>query len=147
MEETISTDQEFNLWILLAETRHTMFKVRKKELAFSGILPRQAHVLRIIHEFGDKVTLKEISKHISREVHSISEQTSRMEKKGLLKKNRELPGTTFTRFEITEKGLEALDLVIKRASIHTIISVLSEEERQQLRLCLEKLLSKAKEIS
>jgi len=44
---------------------------------------------------------------------------------------------------ITEKGQQAYDKSTRRKSIRKIMSSLSEEERQQLRSCLEKLRNKA----
>jgi len=47
------------------------------------------------------------------------------------------------RVSITEKGQQAYDKSTRRKPIYKIISSLSEEERQQLRSCLEKLRNKA----
>jgi DNA-binding MarR family transcriptional regulator len=47
------------------------------------------------------------------------------------------------RVSITEKGQQAYHKSTRRKSIHRIISSLSEEERQKLRSCLEKLQNKA----
>ncbi len=146
MGEQISLDSAWDLFTLLGNTRHAMVAARQKELAPYHITPRQALILLIIHDLGNKATLTEISKQVYREVHTISVQISRMAEKGLLKKKRETPGTTLTSFEITEMGLRTYDFVAKRESTLAIMSVLSGKERKQLRLYLDKLLSKSQEL-
>jgi DNA-binding MarR family transcriptional regulator len=67
---------------------------------------------------------------------------ARMEKKGLVKKIREVPGSTLLKFELTEKGLTALKndkMKVEKA----IMSILSEEEYQQLMPILKKILNEA----
>jgi DNA-binding MarR family transcriptional regulator len=146
MQEFMPSEEDLDLWLLLANTRHAMLRARQKELALYDISVRQAYVLRVIHDLGDKATLRDVSKHVFRAVNSISTQITGMEKKGLLKKIRDIPGTNKLRFEITDKGLRVYELITKRASIYAIMSVLSEEERQELRFYLDRLLSKSQEM-
>jgi DNA-binding MarR family transcriptional regulator len=65
-----------------------------------------------------------------------------MEKKGLVKKIREVPGSTLLRFELTKTGINSLknDKMIVEKSI---MSILSEEEYRQLIPILKKILSEA----
>ena len=100
----------------------------------------------MIHHLGEKATVREIARNLSRESNSISEQISRMEKKGLLKKIRDVPGTIITKSELTESGFKALDFARKRESLNDIMSVLSDDELKQFELCLHKILSKAREM-
>ena len=99
--------------------------------------------LLIIRAIGDKVTPAEISRWLLREPHSVSEIISRMEKQGLLKKVRDLYRKNLVRIELTEKGSEAYNQAIKRDSIHTIMSALSDEERRQFSTMLEKIRDRA----
>ena len=147
MKEIESIEKDMYLWTLVARVRHQMLRARQKELAPYNITPRQAHVLRVIHDLGNRATLKDVSTYVFREIHSISAQTSRMEKKGFIKKIRDKPGTTTTRFELTEKGLEVYKSSMKRDSIRIIMSALSEEEREGLSLYLDKILAKSLELS
>ena len=68
-----------------------------------------------------------------------------MEKQGLVRKVKDLDRKNLVRVVLTEKGREAYYHSTKRESIHQIMSFLSEEERQQLRHCLQTLRDKARE--
>ncbi len=138
--ETLSiADQDYNLWVLLARTREAMFKARRKELDRYNIPPRQAAVLFVIEAIGDKAIPAEISRWLARESHSVSELLGRMEKQGLVQRIKDLDRKNLVRVVLTEKGRKAYYQVMKRESIHKIMSVLSEEQRQQLRSCLQTL--------
>ena len=143
MNRRSSDDQDYNLWVLLAQARHAMFKVRQKELDQYNLRPRRAAVLFVVQAIGGHATPAEISRWLFREPHSISVLLSAMEKEGLVKKTKDLDKKNLIRVELTEKGLEAYEKSNQRGSIHEIISCLSEEEHQQLRAILQKLLDKA----
>ena len=68
-----------------------------------------------------------------------------MEKKGLVRKVRDLDRKNLVRVSMTEKAQEIHSQSANSKSIHNIMSVLSEDERKQLRTYLEKLWEKAKE--
>lgn len=136
-------DEDFLLWELIFHTRDAIFKARQKELAEYNILTRQSAVLSIVQAIGQESTPAEISRRLLRESQTVSELLSRMEKQGLVKRVRDLRRKNQLRVMLTEKGLEVYNQSIKRESIHKIISVLSEEERQQLKSCLQKILVKA----
>ncbi|MFC2067115.1 MarR family winged helix-turn-helix transcriptional regulator [Chloroflexota bacterium] len=138
----LSDDQDYNLWALLAQTRHAAFKARQKELDRYNIRPRRAAILYIIQAIGDEATPAEISRWSFREPHSTSVLLGAMEKEGLIKKSKNLHRKNQIRVELTEKGREAYNQTLNRESIHEIMSCLSEEEHQQLRVYLEKLLDK-----
>lgn len=140
-------NQDETLWISLAQAREAMLKARRKDLSrFSMSTPRQAIVLRIIHHLGNKATLKEISQHAYREIPSIYLLTNRLEEKGLLRKIRDIPGTTAVRYEITGEGLKVLDQVLESDSIHRIMSALTEGEKQELGSILQKLIKASMEV-
>jgi len=132
-------DQDYELWVLLAQVREVMFKARQKELQRYNLSPRQSAVLFIIHAIGDKVTPAEISRWLLRESQSVSEILSRMEKQGLLRKVKNLDRKNLVGVELTEKGIEAYNQSLRRESIHRIVSYLSDEERRQLYAILNTL--------
>ena len=136
-------DKDYELWMLLAQAREAMYKARQHELRRYNLSPRQGAVLLIIRAIGDKATPAEISRWLLRESHSVSEIISRMEKQGLLKKVRDLDRKNLVRIELTEKGSEAYNQAIKRDSIHTIMSALSDEERRQFSSTLKTIRDRA----
>jgi DNA-binding MarR family transcriptional regulator len=104
--------------------------VRQKEFVPYGITPPQGFILFILANIHHKVTLAELAKHSKREINSISLQMSIMEKDGLVKKTRVRPKSTLLNFELTEKGLDIYEKISKMEADLTIMSILSEEERQ-----------------
>lgn len=142
-----STDQDYNLWVLLAQARSAMFRARQQELRQYGITPRQAAVLFIVQAIGHKATPAEISRWLFREAHSVSDLLNRMEKQGLLRKVKDLDRKNMIRIELTDKGREMLDNAMQRESIHRIMSSVSNQEREQLRSILQKIRDESTQVS
>ena len=143
MNKTILTDKDFELWVLIHQTRDAIFKLRENELRQHGITTMEAGVLFLIHLIGYKTTPAEISRWIFREPHTVSVLLNRMEKKGLIKKTKNLDRRNLVRISLTEKGKQAYNNTLKRESIRNTIATLSEEERQQLYSYMQKLRDKA----
>lgn len=145
MEDILFRDQLYELWTLLAQTRDAMSRARQQELRRYNISNMQAATLFYIQALGKQATPAKISAWILRKRHTISELLSRMEKSGLVRKIKDLPKKNQIRFVLTEKGRQKYYQSSKRESIYRILSCVSEEERQQLRSCLQKLLQKSLE--
>ncbi len=145
MNNSLSPDQDYKLWWLLEQARHTVFKARQKELNEHTLSAMQAVTLFTIKAIGHRATPAEISRWLNRESHSVSGLLSRMKKDGLVTKVKDLDRKNMVRVELTEKGQHAYKLSTQREVIHRIMSVLSEEERQQLWSSLQKIRDKALE--
>jgi DNA-binding MarR family transcriptional regulator len=143
MKNISPVDEDYNLWVLLHQTTDVVLRARQKELDQFGISVIEVGVLVVTQAIGKEATPSEISRWIFREPHTVSALLNRMEKRGLLTKTQDLDRKNLVRVSITEKGRQAYDKSTRRKSISKIISSLSEEERQQLRSCLEKLRNKA----
>ena len=142
MLERTRTSEGFKLWWLLFRARESMARARRKELEPAGISNREAAILWLIDVLGPKATIGRISYLAFREHHSISAHISRMEKDGLVRKVKSSDGRSI-QVLMTEKGVDAHTYALKRISVHDIMSVLSEEEKQQLFSILHKLRDKA----
>jgi len=129
--------------VLLHQTTDAVLRARQKELDQFDISVIEVGVLVVTQAIGEKATPSEISRRIFREPHTVSALLNRMEKRGLVRKTQDLDRKNLVRVSITEKGHQAYDNSTGRKSIRRIISSLSEEERRQLRACLEKLQNKA----
>jgi DNA-binding MarR family transcriptional regulator len=127
---------------LIGKTRQLLFRARKKELDVYSITPRQAHVLTCIYELGEKADLSALAERTERNINTLSINMTKMEQAGLVKKIRDTPKSTKLRFELTERGFNIYQNVRKVKSAKTIMSALSEEERQQLIALLEKIINK-----
>jgi len=123
-----------------------MAKAREKELNKYGVTPSHSAVLYAINSIGSSVTISKLSKWLLREPHSISAILNRMEKAGLIKVSKgkgSIGARSIVRITITNKGKQVYGKVIQRESTHQILSVLSEEERLQLKSLLLKLRDRA----
>lgn len=139
MPNNSSEDRDYNLWVLLHQTRDATYNAREKELRQYGISLMEAAVLFIIQAIGDEATPAEISRWLFRKQHSVTALLVRMEKRGLVKKTRDLARKNMVRVTITEKGTQAYSNSANRDSIHKIMSTLSEEEHGQLSASLLKV--------
>jgi len=147
MPELTSKDSVSYSRHLLVEARHLLLKVRQKELKPYHISPQQSNILDFIYRGDRKATLSEIAKYTGRGINTVSQQLIRMEKDGLVKKEREVPKSTLLSFELTEKGSTIYKNISTMESINTIMLVLNEEERQRFISMLKKIIDKAKQVN
>ena len=147
MHSPSSNDRDYNLATLIRQTRDAIIKARERELKRTGISSIQAALLFTLKEIGDEATPAEISRRLLREPHSVSTLLNRMEKRGLIKKIKDLPRKNMVRVSITEKGQAVYRRTTERAGMHEIMSVLSEKDKRELRLLLEKLRNKALKLA
>lgn len=136
-------DGDYNLVSLIRQTRDAVIKARERELAHIGISSIQASLLFTLKEIGNKATPAEISRRLVREPHTVSALLTRMEKKGLIRKIKDLPRKNMIRVTMTQKGKTVYNHSTKRVSMHEIMSTLSEDGKKVLHLLLEKLRDKA----
>ena len=142
MKNWPSEDKYYNLWWEIDLMWHAMYKARKKDLSKYGygFTPTVSAVLHIISTTGSKATISEISRWESREPHSTSELITRMERSGLVRRDKCSKGSKKIRIVMTEKGREAYNKSKKRTSIQRIIaSSLSDEECQKMKIMVEKI--------
>ena len=141
MHTVSSEDKLFNLWLLLLKTRRVLYRAREKELIPFDITPEQAEILYLNRAKKENVSQTEIARLMAREPHTISGIIHRMERKGLVKKVKDLKSKNAKKIDITKKGSQVLSRVDARVTINNVMSALTEEECSQLWSLLEKLLS------
>jgi len=146
IEKASSQNSSFYSRYLICEAKHFMLKARKKELSQYHITPEQIQIIGIIYTLH-KTTLAELSRLTNRTINTLSSQMSKMEKNGLVKKTRETPQSTLLSIELTEKGFSVYNCGYKGNVTEEIMSVLSEEERQQLISMLKNVVDKAKKYN
>lgn len=145
MEYVITDDLDFNTWLTIQRSSHAVLKIRERELDKLNISATNAAVLLLVESAANTITTAEISQQLLRDPHSISELLTRMEKNGLVSKNKDLPRKNMKRIAMTEKGYEVLHQSSERESIHQAMSVFSDEEKRQLISYLNRLLKKVVE--
>jgi DNA-binding MarR family transcriptional regulator len=134
MKTRSSCSKEFAAWVLLRQACDAICIARDAELRNYGISTVEAGCLLII-----KVTPAEIARYLFRRPHSVSGLINRMERKGLVTKNKDLPRKNQIRVSITDKGEKAYSQSTKRRSIARIFSTLNGEEIKQFTLYLKRL--------
>jgi DNA-binding MarR family transcriptional regulator len=138
----MATDAEFTLWRILDHARFMIARSREKELSKCGLTPEQSFVLDILMESNGSTTINELVAITQRQHHSISTLIDRMNKQGLILKQKGADDKRQYEVGITLKGRD-LAQRMSRASINTIFSSLSDEERNDLRSSLRKLMKGA----
>ncbi len=136
-------DREYDLWILLSRVYHMVAKLRNMEMNKQGILPVQAYMLFIIQAMGNATTPAELSRFVYQQRNSVSDILKRMEKQGLITKQKASKGNGRILVKMTEKGKKILQLSKQREHLHNVMSVLNEEKRGLLESLLESLRDRA----
>ena len=143
METNAVTDRHYEIWVLLHQACDTMKRARDNELREFGISRMQAAILFIVKAIKEPATPAEISRWLFREPHTVSGLLDRMEKQGLVRKVKDLERKNLIRVVVTEKGEEAYQRSRELDGICKILSSLSPEQHDNLRLYLETLRNKA----
>ncbi len=143
LKKTLSIDKDFNLLVLTHEIAHMVYRSRQRELIQYGISAIESFTMQAILFLGGKATPAEISRNLLREHNTVSALLNRMERKGLIKKSRNPDKKNVWIVVLTKKGQDIYVQSAKSASIKTVMSVLSEDERQQFRSCLWKIWDEA----
>jgi DNA-binding MarR family transcriptional regulator len=143
MKYYFPSDPDYSLWYSIRRTHEAIHKLRKLELSPYRLSTIETGVLLVVHEAKNKITPAEISRQLLKDHHSISQLLGRMEKRGLIRNIKGYRRKNMIRVSLTRKGHEAFINSTKGKNINKIMAVLSESERKQLELYLEKLREKA----
>lgn len=133
-------DRDYALWLLLTRTHYRIKQARTVEVRLFNLTPEQCGALFYIHSKGGDATQSQISSWMLRKPQTISANIEGMVKKGLIKKKRDLKRRNVIHLSLTTKGQEAYEVSMERKSIKKIVSVLTEEKRNNLIEALSELL-------
>ena len=136
MENDVTIDQDYQLWVLLHQVCVATTRAREKELREVGISRMQATVLFWLKASNKSVTPAELSRLLFREPHTIFGLLNRMEQQGFVKKIKDMERKNLVRVVLTEKGEELWQKSKDMTAMHTIMDSLSLEQREMLRLYL-----------
>jgi len=136
-------DKYYNLWILLGRAKDAIHRVREIELKQYNVSLEQTIILDVISDLANRATPTEIGSNAFRKTNTISVIAKRMEKRGLLKRQRSKKGKNSIILSFTEKGEQVYQQTRKREVIWNIFSKLSAEQIDQLHSILSILLSEA----
>lgn len=108
-----------------------------------GVTSMEAALLLVVNGLGESATPAEISRWMMRKRPTVSGLLDRMERNGLVIREGYDHNKKLKKVVMTKKGQEALDQIVKKDSLRTIISSITDEEYAQLWSLLEKLKDKA----
>ena len=144
IETGIASDRDFELWALLNQACDAIGKARDDELRQFGITRMQAAILFTLKAVKVPATPAEIARWLFREPNTVFVLLKQMERKGLVRRVKDLERKNMVRVVLTEKGLQASRrAMLRNQSLCDIFSILSEEEHANLRAYLWKLRDKA----
>ena len=81
-ENGLYPDEYFSLFVLLAQTKDAVLRARQREYEAYGISNERRALLWVIQSYGGEATPSQIARRFFRELQSITEMLSRMEKAG-----------------------------------------------------------------
>ena len=141
MKDNLSPDPEnIDLWVLLTQAQHAVLRVREKDLKAAGLTDAQAGFLHVIRNENVPPIQANVAKFVFREPHTVFATMKTLEKRGLIKRHKDMARKNWVRIEITEKGEAAYQRSRQNVDVVTeIMDCLSEKEKGQLRKNLSKV--------
>jgi DNA-binding MarR family transcriptional regulator len=140
-----ASNPSISLNALLDSTRDSIQKAIKMELAQYNMSQSQVKTLHMISNSEELLTLNQIAELSIRELNSVTTLINRMGKKGLVEKVKK-PGDPRTYVALTEKGRDIYENTVTERSIMLIFDALDEKEKEELRVLLSKLQTKARNL-
>jgi len=137
-------NEYFLLWTLVAQCKDAVLRARERDYARFGISNERRAILFTIYDCGGQSTPTKIAQRLFREVHSVSEMLVRMEKDGLVTRQK-VAGQSKVDVKLTPKGLDVFEQSLHSETDKKIFSVLDEEERKTLASMLLKVRNRALE--
>ena len=134
------SDEYFALWVMIAQTKDGLLRARQRDYARFNISNERRAVLWSIRNNGGKATPVEIALQLFRELHSVSEMLVRMEKEGLITREK-ASGKSRIVAKLTPKGHEIFDQSLHNETDNRIFSVLTKKQRERLLSYLWKIRS------
>jgi DNA-binding MarR family transcriptional regulator len=125
------SDEYFALWVMIAQTKDGLLRARTRDYARFGISNERRAVLWCIQNNGGKATPVEIARQLFRELHSVSEMLVRMEKEGLITREK-ATGKSKIIAKLTPRGLEVFHQSLHNETDRRIFSVLTKKQRERL---------------
>jgi DNA-binding MarR family transcriptional regulator len=135
------------LWQLFYRTTRLVGKVRERELKKLDIRADAAVVLFTLIRQGRTATAASVARELFLEPHSVSEQFTRMQKKGLIRRVKDPENKRHVLLEITQKGYDVYFKSAEQLSTRSVLSALSKFEQKELWAILVKMREKALKLS
>ena len=116
------------LWTILHETELFIKRVRENELKRASITVTQRKLLNALYSLGGKANINDLASRHYSDYHNISTLVDRMEKKGLIIKEKATGENDVIKIVLTDKGKKLWDTTLNSDAIEEIVSVISNKE-------------------
>ena len=133
-------------WAEMSVTSTILRRAWEMELARVGLTVPQTLVLIIVQSSPEPITPMKLSRLMHREPHTISALLTRMEARGLVKKERNLERGNWVRVTLTKKGKEAYQRQVVARKVRNITECLSKQELDALNKMNRKLRARGAEL-
>ena len=137
-------DIDFELWVVFERARSALSRSRELELAQYGLTLEQAGLLYTLQENGGSATNADIALITIRQYNSVTTLVNRMEKIGLLKKQKSADGKRII-VATTPKG-RSIYQKISHTSIKIAFSDLTLEDKERLFTYLSQIVAKSRDM-
>ena len=131
-------DEYFQLWVLLAQTKDAISRLRERDYAQYGIDNERRAVLYILANNGGHAKPVDIARELFRELHSVTEMIKRMEEAGLVTRH-EGSGRSKVEVRLSDHGREVLEKSHGSEPDKRVFSTLKKGERERLAKSLLKV--------
>jgi DNA-binding MarR family transcriptional regulator len=131
-------DEYFLLWVLLAQTKDAISRLRERGYAQYGINNERRAILSILANNGGHANPVDISRELFRELNSVTEMVKRMEEAGLVMRHKG-SGRSKVEVRLTDHGREVLEKSHESEPDKRVFSVLKKSEREPLSKALWKV--------
>jgi DNA-binding MarR family transcriptional regulator len=139
MNDNFSDEEIFYIWTLIRNLSHLLGKARDRELSQYGITVTQSGTLYMIKALGDRATPGNIARVLFREPTTVSNTLIRMEKDGLIKRNKDPKRKSQVHISLTKEGERVYKNSTRRESIRRIMTQLPEKKHRQIKNFLTEL--------
>jgi len=140
-------EQLYETYILLIKTVSIIRRLRHFELYQLGFKSGFTGIAHYIATYGKEITVSQLASLGSLAPHTVTEIINRMEKAGLVKKEKDPNDKRVVRVELTELGKKTyIGGASHRKVINDIMGSLTTEDLKQFKSYLEHLSDKAQEF-
>jgi len=143
LDDVLKLDENEKAWVQLFRTFRALERAGEVELERFGLSVIEAAVLHALKTADEPVIPAKLSRWLYREPHTMSGLLNRMEKKGLVKRSKDMEKKNLVRVILTKKGDQAFQKQWEARIVPKITSFLSKKELDNLKKSLNKLESRA----
>jgi DNA-binding MarR family transcriptional regulator len=135
---------DYSIWGLYADTMELISRARTMELIRYGLTREQSHILRILYDAKEPLTINEIISHVMRAHNSVSAIIKRMERNDLVRRIKVTDNRQY-KISMTPKGRKLFENMPVN-SITMAFSALSKDDKKTLISSLQKLDDKVRSM-